>query len=144
MYRSIGESVKIARERMGLSQSQIAEYLGAGLSYIDMCELDQCSFSVDMLEKLADLFGCDYEDLENGMDIYPDKNITELLELEMDAIASVNKIVSNIIEMKRLLRKDELNHGKYLCEVCQKEVYNPAISIDMTGKILCSDHYLDI
>jgi len=30
---------------------------------------------------------------------------------------------------------------KYLCEICQKEVYNPAISIDMTRKILCSDHY---
>jgi len=33
--------------------------------------------------------------------------------------------------------------GKYLCEICQKEVYNPVISIDMTGKILCSDHYAE-
>jgi len=144
MYRSIGECVKVTRERMCINQSQIAEYLGVDLSYIDMCEQDRHQFTVGMLEKLADLFGCSYEDLENGVDIYPNKNITELLGLEMDAIASVNKIVSNIIEMKRLLRKDELNHGKYLCEVCQKEVYNPAISIDMTGKILCSDHYLDI
>jgi transcriptional regulator with XRE-family HTH domain len=108
MYRSIGESVKIARERMGLSQSQIAEYLGVDLSYIDMCELDQRSFSVDMLEKLAYLFGCSYEDLESGLDIYPNKDLLELRDL--DTITSINKIISNIKEMKYLLEKEELKY----------------------------------
>jgi transcriptional regulator with XRE-family HTH domain len=60
MYRSIGECVKVTREKVGTAQFQIAEYLGVDLSYIDMCEKDQRSFSVDMLEKLGQWNrGCD-------------------------------------------------------------------------------------
>ncbi|MEN6511174.1 MAG: helix-turn-helix transcriptional regulator [Chloroherpetonaceae bacterium] len=103
MQLSIGEFVKIARERMGLSQSQIAEYLEVDTSYIDKCERGKCAFTAGMIEKLADLFGCKYEDLESGIDIYPNKNLLEIQDL--NAIVSINKIISNIQEMKYLLEK---------------------------------------
>ncbi len=30
---------------------------------------------------------------------------------------------------------------RYFCDVCGVEVYDPRMSLDMTGKILCFEHY---
>ena len=30
---------------------------------------------------------------------------------------------------------------KYFCDICKKEVSSPAMSLDMTGKVLCHEHF---
>ena len=46
------------RNKSGLTQSIIAEYLGVDQSYISKCEKGERQFSVEILDKAAELFGC--------------------------------------------------------------------------------------
>ena len=54
----MGKKFKMLRERSGFTQSQLAEYLNVDQSYISKCEQNERQFSVDILEKTSNLFGC--------------------------------------------------------------------------------------
>lgn len=104
---NIGNKIKALRERAGLNQTQIAEFLGVDQSYISKCEKGERQLNVDLLEKLSDLFGCTMPDLLNG-----DLNAeflqfafrADIIENEdLIAISDINKIALNIQQMRKLL-----------------------------------------
>jgi transcriptional regulator with XRE-family HTH domain len=104
---NIGYKVKQFREKLGLNQAQIANFLGVDQSYISKCEKGERQFNVDLLEKLANLFGCEITDL-----IAVDSSVETLNfafradEIDNDdltAISDINRIALNIREMKKLL-----------------------------------------
>ena len=57
-FELIGNRFSELRKKNGFTQSQVAEYLEVDQSYISKCESNERQFSVDILEKAAELFGC--------------------------------------------------------------------------------------
>ena len=60
-FELVGKKVKDLRDQSGLNQSQLAEYLNVDQSYVSKCEKGERQFSADILEKIANLFGCSIE-----------------------------------------------------------------------------------
>ena len=58
MINSVGKKFKELRNKSGLTQNQVADYLEVDQSYISKCEKDERQFSIDIIEKAAALFGC--------------------------------------------------------------------------------------
>jgi len=111
----IGKKVKRFREKAGLNQTQIANFLDVDQSTVSKCEKGERQFSVDMLEKLGSLFGYTLSELES------DENIQNSLQFafradgindkDLAAIADVNQIALNLCQMQNLLEAS-LNEGK--------------------------------
>ena len=57
--KKMGAKIKDLRKAAKLSQSQLAAYLEVDQSYISKIEKGERSIAVDMLEKIAYLFGSD-------------------------------------------------------------------------------------
>ena len=106
---NIGYKVKQFREKLGLSQAQIANFLGVDQSYISKCEKGERQFNVDLLEKLCNLFGCEITDLLAADSPVETLNFAfradEIDNDDLTAISDVNRIALNIREMKALLEE---------------------------------------
>jgi len=104
---NIGYKVKQFREKLGLSQAQIANFLGVDQSYISKCEKNERQFNVDLLEKLCNLFGCEITDLISADLQVETLNFAfradEIDNDDLTAISDINRIALNIREMKELL-----------------------------------------
>ncbi|WIV12208.1 helix-turn-helix transcriptional regulator [Proteiniborus sp. MB09-C3] len=103
----VGKRFSELRNRSGFTQSMIAEYLDVDQSYISKCEKNERQFSVDVLEKAAELFGC-------TMDYFMDESC-EFVQMpialraksvtieDLNTIAAMNKIALNLRFMEGLL-----------------------------------------
>lgn len=106
----IGDRVKMLREKSGLSQNQIASFLGVDQSYISKCEANERQFNLDSLEKLSNLFGCTLTDLMNEESLPTTlsfafrSNVIEKDDLVV--ITDINKIALNIYQMRKLLESN--------------------------------------
>ena len=63
IIRIIGKNAKRLREANAFSQSNIADFLGVDQSLISKFEKGERTINVDLLEKLAVLYGCRLSDL---------------------------------------------------------------------------------
>ena len=103
---------KELRNKNGLTQSQIAEFLGVDESYISKCEKNEKRFSRDMLEKAAELFGCSVEyfftDESPESELMPvalkARSVNNVEDLK--AVAAINKIALNLRFMEDLLKEE--------------------------------------
>lgn len=95
------------RNKSGLTQSQIAEYLNVDQSYISKCETNERQFSVDLLEKAAALFGCSikcFTDESSKFSPIPIALRAKSITTEdLETIAAINKIALNLRFMEGLL-----------------------------------------
>lgn len=105
----IGQRIKKFRDRQGLSQEQVASYLGmSSRSQISLIENGKKPIDLEKLEKLANLFGV-------NLGVFVSENekkfTTELAfafrtdevnESDLEEIADFKKIVLNHQKMKRL------------------------------------------
>ena len=105
----IGNNIKHFRERMNLSQAQLAQYLGVTREEISYYETGKRSLPSKYLSNAATLFCVDEYDL---FEKDPEKHaINVALAFRADAvapedlplIASFQKIVRNYINMKKKL-----------------------------------------
>ena len=109
-FEMVGKKVKELRDQYGLNQSQLAEYLKVDQSYISKCEKSERQFSSDMLEKLANLFGCSMafftsESVEHcPIPFALRANGIETADLE--ALAVMNKLALNLRYMSTLVAGD--------------------------------------
>lgn len=96
------------RSMSGFTQSQIAEYLQVDQSYISKCEKNERQFSVDILEKGANLFGCSIEHFTNEDSEFSPIPIAfrakNLTTEDLETIAAMNKIALNLRYMEDLLK----------------------------------------
>src|SRR6476620_7079559 len=60
---AISNNILVFRQQMGLTQEALAQFLGVKREMISYYENGTREPSVEMLLKLADLFGCELEDL---------------------------------------------------------------------------------
>ena len=107
----VGENIKAFRVGMGLTQSQVADFLNVQRVIITYYESGQRTPNLDQMEKLADLFGIDLYDLleedqtkriVNSAFAFRAGNVNEQ---QLDGIASFRRIVKNYLNMIEAERK---------------------------------------
>lgn len=103
----IGENIRILRTNAGYNQQTIASFLGVDQSLICKIEKGERAISVDLLEKLAALFGVETSEFAKK-----DANLktlscafrcSELGSDEMQAISAINRIALNSEFMRKKL-----------------------------------------
>ena len=102
-YR-IGSKLKMLREKNGLSQEKISEFLGLNLEILQKLENDEVQISTVVMERICELYGCSSRDLleqDIPQTIEYTQPLSEYID-ELPAIAAINRIALNLIEMQRL------------------------------------------
>lgn len=110
MNELLRENFKNMRNRVGLSQTQLASFLELDQSSISKFEKGERSLELTALEKSCSLFGCTLADLQsNNQDSCVKMSFrkTDLTKESLNQIAIINRIALNLIEMKEL--EGELN-----------------------------------
>lgn len=106
-FELVGKRFNELRTRGGFTQSNIAEYLDVDQSYVSKCEKGERQFSVDVLEKAAELFGCTMDYFMNKsceFEAIPTALRAKSLDVEdLNTIAAMNKIALNLRFMEGLL-----------------------------------------
>jgi len=105
----IGRKVKTLREKAGLNQTQIAQFLGIDQTTISKCEKGERQFQMDHLERLGNLFGLPLADLVN--EEAPTAHVkiafrADGMQVEdLNAIADIQQIALNLDQMHALLQE---------------------------------------
>jgi transcriptional regulator with XRE-family HTH domain len=104
-----GKRIELLRTSLGLTQEHVAHYIGISREYISMIESGRREANLNHLEKLADLFGVDLEDLVNESS----ENVTTKAslafradEVSADDLAQISKfqqVIKNYLKMQSLL-----------------------------------------
>lgn len=106
-FNLVGNRFSELRNRSGFTQSIIAEYLDVDQSYISKCEKNERQFSVDILEKAAELFGCTIDYFVNESCEFVKMPIAlrakSVAVEDLNTIAAMNKIALNLRLMEGLL-----------------------------------------
>ena len=104
----IGRKFHDLRAQSSLSQGQIAEYLKVDQSYISKFEKNERQFSIDILEKAADLFGCPINYLTDENSTFSPLpfalRANSVTTDDLETIAVINKLALNLKFMEQLLK----------------------------------------
>jgi len=104
---NIGEHLKTLREQSGLTQMNLADFLKVDQSLISKIEKNERVVSVDMLERIASLFGLTIEDLMaeklGKSSITIALRATSINVEDLEVISNINQIALNLNFMIRLL-----------------------------------------
>ena len=107
----IAERIKEFRKNSGLSQANIACFLGVDQSLISKAEDGGRSLSGEMLERLAALYGVSMLDFEeDSLPVSPLKfalRAGELTTVDMEAVSAINRIALNSEFMADLLAGEQ-------------------------------------
>ncbi len=105
----IGQNIKTLREKIGLTQETLAQYLGTSREQVGFYEIGQRSAPSAQLSKLANLFCMNEydfyeEDLQNrSINIAFAFRADELQSQDLQSIAQFKKIVHNYMSMKKVI-----------------------------------------
>lgn len=102
----LSERLHNIRKETGFTQEQIAGFLGVTQAYVSQIEKGERQVQVDMLEKMAALYGVSIADLENGEDIVPIRfafRTQEIDQNDLSVIADISRIAVNERFMNRLI-----------------------------------------
>ena len=105
----IGQNIRTLREKMGLTQEALAQYLNTKREAIAYYEIGQRSVPSGQLSKLANLFCMNEydfyeEDLQNrSINIAFAFRADELQAQDLESIAQFKKIVRNYISMRKAM-----------------------------------------
>lgn len=106
----IAKRFKELRSKNKYSQKLMADYLGVDQSYISKCEKGERNFSIDILEKAAELFGCDVGYFLNESSALVDMPLafrSENLEADdLKTLATIRKIALNVRFMEKALKEE--------------------------------------
>ena len=108
--KNVGKNIKVLREKSGLNQKQVAEFLGLDQSMISKIEKGERNISADLIDKLANLFCCPVSSI-----VYGDDDLTckvafrsNLLKKEdLEALSLINRIALNQFDMDRIARRSK-------------------------------------
>lgn len=102
----IEEKLKELRTKFGYKQKDISNFLGVDQSLISKYESGERTISVDMLEKLSDLYCYDLVDISSSgkHDIQVAFRAKSIDVSDLKTIQTVNRIVLNSIFMSDLLK----------------------------------------
>jgi len=107
----IGKNLAFLRDKMELTQEEVANYLGVNRVEVSYFENGQRPVSMDHLLRLGDLYGVETEDLyqetlkENYKQPVSAFRALELKTEDLKSIAEFRRIVKNYKKMKELVNK---------------------------------------
>ena len=104
----VGQVLKAFREKNHFSQEAVASFLGIKRELISYYENDSREPSLEVLEKLADLYGAELADFFETDKNHVTTNVafafraTELSEGDMKGLAEFRKVVRNYLKLVEL------------------------------------------
>ena len=107
----ISKNIKRMREACRFTQEQVAQFLGIGRSAYSNYETGDRELPLEVMEKLADLYGCDLFLLyEEDTDIVKNMlttafRVDDLSADDMKQIADFKAVVKNYLKMDLLLNQ---------------------------------------
>ncbi|MEA3423986.1 MAG: helix-turn-helix transcriptional regulator [Bacillota bacterium] len=106
-FELVAKRFRELRKMNGFKQGVMAEYLDIDQSYISKCEKGERQFSVEILDKAAELFGCTMDYFVNESSEFEQMPIAlraKSVDTEdLYTIAAMNKIALNLRFMEGLL-----------------------------------------
>lgn len=106
-----GQTLKLLREANNYTQENVAEFLGINRSTYSNYETGDREAPWSVLEKLANLYGCDQFDLESedqavlqGV-IACAFRVDSLSVEDMKQVAAFKRLVMNYVKMKKIAAK---------------------------------------
>ena len=105
---------KELRESGNLTQAQIASFLNIDQSYVSKFEKGERKLSVDIVEKMCNLFGCTLKYFESEDEKYTPMSIAfrsnSLQNEDLETIAAINKVALNIRFINLMLEDGNLEN----------------------------------
>lgn len=107
----VARNVKRLRDASGFTQDIVANYLGVNRSAYANYEAGAREFPLALMEKLADLYGCELYDLYSEDGDVVDVMLTTAFRVDMlspedmEQIAAFKRIVNNSLKMDKLLAR---------------------------------------
>lgn len=107
----ISRNLKKLRDASGYNQEDVAIFLGVGRSAYANYEAGEREIPLNLLEKLADLYGCDLYDLytedESALEhmLVTAFRVDALSADDMEQVAAFKRIVKNSLKMDMLLAR---------------------------------------
>lgn len=104
-------NLKSLREANGFTQERLANYLGIGRSAYSNYELGDREIPLNIMESLANLYGCDlfalYEESEDVLNstLATAFRVDNLSDEDLKQIAIFKNVVKNYLKMDKLLAK---------------------------------------
>jgi len=111
MKTIVGKNLKILREKSGFTQAQVADFLGINRSTYSNYESGDREAPLDILEKSADLLGCDlYLLFEEDEKVVQEMlvcafRVDDISDADMEEIAQFKHLVKSYLKMDQLLQK---------------------------------------
>lgn len=108
---AIGKNIKRFRESLGFTQNQLAEFLAISREQISYWENGSRTPSLEVLERICDLFAIDLEALlEEDSDIQSANmavafRVNEIEGVDLKEISSFNRLAKNYLKMMRIYGK---------------------------------------
>ena len=106
-----GQTLKLLREANNYTQENVAEFLGINRSTYSNYETGDREAPWAVLEKLANLYGCDQFDLENEDQAVMQGviacafRVDSLSVEDMKQVAAFKRLVMNYVKMKKIAAK---------------------------------------
>ena len=111
----LSRNFKLLRERLGLTQQQMADYLGINSrESISQYENGERDLSLDVLESCCNLFGIELSDMfeedesKVRTSIYFAFRADDLNKDDMKSIAQFKRVIGNYQRMKRILGDEQI------------------------------------
>ncbi len=107
----IYEKLKMMREKAGLRQGQIADYLGVTQTFISKVESGERNLTVDQLEGLVNLYGYSlgaFADMEDAQPIQFAFRAQDVSQKDLHIIADIGKIAINSRFMAKVLEESNV------------------------------------
>ena len=108
--KKIGKRLQELRESKGLSQSDLANYLGISQPLLSQIESGNRNLNLSLLDKLCSLYGCSDSYILCKSDEYNSINFSfrskNAAAQDLDCIASVHKIILNMRFLNELNEED--------------------------------------
>ena len=110
MDKIIGQNLCKLRKVNNFTQEQVAEYLGINRSTYSNYELGEREMPFELLERMADLLGCDLTVLMEEDETVVDEmmicsfRVNDLSADDLEQIATFKRIVKNYVKMNELLQ----------------------------------------
>lgn len=108
LYKRIGQKLQEARKKAGLTQEQVADYLGINKVQLSYYENGVREISIGTLQQLADLYGYTLNYFfDDKKSIDPAVSFSfrgeELGKEDLEVIAMANRFLINLEQMKMML-----------------------------------------
>ena len=110
MDKIIGQNLCKLRKVNNFTQEQVAEYLGINRSTYSNYELGEREMPFELLERIADLLGCELTVLMEEDETVVDEmmicsfRVNDLSADDLEQIATFKRIVKNYVKMNELLQ----------------------------------------